>query len=378
MKKINILHIMYTYHENPSNMNFSYLNALNTDQFYNIVVVLQGKRPKTLSDSENITYIFYEKIQIKGTRLALIREVMKTIHSYKIDVIITHRYKAFYIALIANIFSSVKKVYSVIHKIGEFKNQNRKFLANFLCRKNHRIIGVSNAVTNNLQKDLWRLPPDNILTIHNAVNIAKIENSLLSKNEARDILGIPKNKFIFGTIGRLVPIKGQIYLLQAFALIKDKYPESLLVIIGEGRLAQNLSAQANELGLQGRVIFTGKIKNAAQLLLSFDTFVFSSLYEAFGLVLLEAMIAKLPIISTNSGGIPEVLGDELEMIMPGDPEAISLKMIESLTFSQKERFNRGKRLYQRVSTLFGTEAFKQNVVSLVADYRKKNIFYNVY
>jgi len=367
MGKINILHIIYKYNDNPSNIILTYLKALNTGQFYNVVVVLQGIRPKFLVDSKNITYIFYEKAKIKGIRFDLIRKVIGVIRSYEIDVIISHRYKALSIAIFVNIFSSIKKIYSVVHRIGEFKNLNRRTIANLLCRKNHTIIGVSNAVSNDLRKNLRRLSPGNILTIHNAVNIADIENSLLNRNEALDVLGVPKNNFIFGTIGRLTPVKGHIYLIEAFALIQDKYPEALLVIIGEGRIARDLYAKVDELGLNGRVIFTGKIKNAAQLLLSFDTFVFSSLEESFGLVLLEAMIAKLPIISTNSGGISEVLGNGTEMVMPGDPKALSVKMIEHLTISQEERLNRGNILYQRAVTLFGIQVFRQKLTSLIAD-----------
>jgi glycosyltransferase involved in cell wall biosynthesis len=369
VKKINILHIIYKYNDNPSSVYLTYLKALDTGQFYNIVVVLQGVKPNFLFDSENITYIFYEKAKIKGARFDLIRKVIGLIRSCEIDVIISHRYKAFYVAMFVNIFCSVKKIYSVVHRIGEFKSQTRKTLANLLCRKNHTIIGVSNAVSNDLRKDLWRLSPGNILTIHNAINIADIENSLLNRNEALDVLGISKNNFIFGTIGRLVPMKGHIYLLEAFALIQDKYREALLVIIGGGRLnvIRQLYAKVDELGLNGRVVLTGKIENAARLLLSFDTFVFSSLEEPFGLVLLEAMIAKLPIISTNSGGIPEVLGNETEMVMPGNPKVLAEKMIEYMTISREERLNRGNILYQRAVTVFGNQTFKQKLVSLIVD-----------
>ena len=367
MKKINILHIIYDYNDNPSSIYLTYLKALDTGQFYNVVVVLQGTKPNFLFDSKNITYIFYEKAKIKGIRFSLIRKIIGVMRSYEIDVIISHRYKAFYIAIFANVFSSVKKIYSVVHRIGEFKSRRRKTIANLLCGKNHTIIGVSNAVSNDLRKDLWRLSPGNILTIHNAINIADIEISLLNRNEALDVLGIPENNFIFGTIGRLVPVKGHIYLLEAFSLIRDKYPEVLLVIIGGGRLARDLYAKADELGLNGRVVFTGRIENAARLLLSFDTFVLSSLEEGLALVLLEAMIAKLPIISTNSGGIPEVLGNETEMVMPGDPKAFAEKMTEYLTISREERLNRGNILYQRAVTLFGHQVFKQKLVSLIVD-----------
>jgi glycosyltransferase involved in cell wall biosynthesis len=365
LKKINILHIIYKYNDNPSDINLTYLKALDTDQFYNVVVVLQGGRPNFLVDSKNINYIFYDKGKIKGTRFDLIRKVIGVIRLYEIDVIISHRYKALYVAMFVNIFCSVKKIYSVVHRIGEFKSRTRRTLANLLCRKNHTIIGVSNAVSNDLRKNLWRLSPGNILTIHNALNIADIENSLLNRNEALDVLGISENNFIFGTIGRLVPVKGHIYLLEAFALIQDKYPEALLVIIGGGRLAGDLYAKVDELGLNGRVVFTGKIENAARLLLSFDTFVLSSIEEGLALVLLEAMIAKLPIISTNSGGIPEVLGNETEMVMPGDPKALSEKMIEHLTISREERLNRGNILYQRAVTLFGNQVLEQKLVSLI-------------
>ena len=81
MKKMNILHIIYKYNDNPSDINLTYLTALDTGQFYNVVVVLQRGMPNFLVDSKNITYISYEKAKIKGVRFDLIRKVIGVIRS---------------------------------------------------------------------------------------------------------------------------------------------------------------------------------------------------------------------------------------------------------------------------------------------------------
>ena len=119
---------------------------------------------------------------------------------------------------------------------------------------------------------------------------------------------LPSNKFVYGTIARLVPQKNISLLLQAFAALDSKVrEESVVCIIGSGMLEASLKNEAAELGIQMQVIWIPRTSDAKEYLRQMDVFVLPSNYEGFGLVLLEAMEAKLPIIGANNTAISEVL-----------------------------------------------------------------------
>lgn len=135
----------------------------------------------------------------------------------------------------------------------------------------------------------------------------------------------------FGTIGRLVPAKGHSVLIDAFARVCRESPDAELSIFGYGPLETNLAAQIARLGLQNRIRLEGRTSDSAATLQDLDVFVFSSLNEGLPLVILEAMAAGLPVVSTNVGGIPEVLPpDSAWLCPPADPDALAAAMLQAL------------------------------------------------
>lgn len=123
-----------------------------------------------------------------------------------------------------------------------------------------------------------------------------------------NLIKLPSGKFVYGTIARLVPQKNISLLLQAFAALDSKVrEESVVCIVGSGILEASLKIEASELGIQQQVIWIPRTSDAKKYLYEMDVFVLPSNYEGFGLVLLEAMEAKLPIIGANNTAISEVL-----------------------------------------------------------------------
>jgi len=134
----------------------------------------------------------------------------------------------------------------------------------------------------------------------------------------------------FGTIGRLVPAKGHAILIDAFARAAQSAPDIELSIYGYGDLHNELAAQIARLGLEGRVRLEGRTENSAATLQGLDVFVFSSVNEGLPLVILEAMAAGLPIVTTGVGGIPEVLAKESAWVCPpGNAEALATAMLQA-------------------------------------------------
>jgi glycosyltransferase involved in cell wall biosynthesis len=135
----------------------------------------------------------------------------------------------------------------------------------------------------------------------------------------------------FGTIGRLVPAKAHSILIDAFALACRSVPAAELSIFGYGSLDSELAGQIAHLGLEGRVRLEGRTGDSPGALANLDVFVLSSVSEGLPLVILEAMAAGLPILSTSVGGVPEVLPKESAWLCPpGDAQALAAAMLQAI------------------------------------------------
>lgn len=132
-------------------------------------------------------------------------------------------------------------------------------------------------------------------------------------------------KLVFGTIGRLSPQKGHSYLIEAFAKLKEEPAECL--IAGEGPLRGELEAQILKQGLGDKFKLVGQIDDVPAFLASLDVFVFPSVWEGQGIVLMEAALAGLPIIASAVDGIKEVLGEDTAWLVPAqDAEALASRL----------------------------------------------------
>jgi len=133
--------------------------------------------------------------------------------------------------------------------------------------------------------------------------------------------------------GRLAQVRGFDVLLRAFATISAEFPALHLMILGDGPEKQRLRQEVQKLGLDGRVVFRGRLAHheVGRCMTDSQAVVVPSLREAFGLVALEGMAAGKPIVATTAGGLPEVLdGAEAKLVPPGDEEALAMALRETL------------------------------------------------
>ena len=169
------------------------------------------------------------------------------------------------------------------------------------------------------------LPPERITTIHNGVDRARFD---APAKVGREQLGLRAQLPVVGTVCRLdEPKKGLAVLLQAMRLASDRgdAPAWQLVIVGEGPAREGLTQLSERLGLADRVIFAGSRRDVAAILPLLDLFVCPSLYEGFGIAIVEAMMAGRPVVASSVGGITEIVrsGDTGLLVPPGDPAALA-------------------------------------------------------
>lgn len=169
----------------------------------------------------------------------------------------------------------------------------------------------------------------------------------IDKTTSRNFIRLqPGLKLLF--IGRLTEQKDVQTLLHAFSQSAKEAKDDTLTIIGEGELFNELQTLTQELGIESRVFWIGKVNDVNPYYLSHDVLVLPSKYEGFGLVLLEAMTQRIPVLAANNSAIPEVLGFGHEgLFTTGDSRALShlMKRARDPGFLEKLVSEQEKRLY---------------------------------
>lgn len=211
----------------------------------------------------------------------------------------------------------------------------RNPLKNFVYREASACIGVSSAVAENFRK----IGAKNIEIIPNGVNLGRFGN-LVKK---------PHAGFVVMTVARLEKVKGINYLIEAAARSElQRRSDLLILIIGDGSERKNLESLTEKLNLKEKVKFLGEIPNEKipEHLADVDCFVLPSLKEGFGIAILEAQAAGIPVIGTKIGGILDLIEDGKTglLIESGNPQAIAEaidKIYSGLKFSQinLEKYN---------------------------------------
>ena len=159
-------------------------------------------------------------------------------------------------------------------------------------------------------------------------------------------------------MGRLSEEKRHLDLLQAFKRVTQLYPASRLLIVGEGYMRETLERRTTELHLSEKVIFAGFQTDVFKYLRTMDLFVLPSRTEGFGIVLLEAMAAGLPVVATKVGGIPEIVVDNDTglLVEPGSWQDLSEAMLKLLSDPSALR-TMGHKGQERVMTHFSESKF---------------------
>jgi glycosyltransferase involved in cell wall biosynthesis len=132
---------------------------------------------------------------------------------------------------------------------------------------------------------------------------------------ARAALGIAPATIAVGTVTRLMPSKGNAYLVDAVAEITARQPRVRVYIVGEGELEQDLRAQAGALGLGDRLVFLGFQRDIAAVLAALDIVVFPSLWEGTPLTAFEALAAGKPIVATDADGLLDILTNRRDALV---------------------------------------------------------------
>jgi glycosyltransferase involved in cell wall biosynthesis len=181
-----------------------------------------------------------------------------------------------------------------------------------------------------------RLSRDDVdsVVLYNDVYTERIREQLAE--EPRDLEGHPRLGYAGGFPSD--EGKGLRYLVDAVADLADEFPDVRLYLLGDGGNIDALRAHAQRRGVADRVCFTGWVDDPVRYMCSFDLFVLPSLHEGLGNSLLEALAAETPIVGSDVGGIPEVVGDGAYVFEPASATAIADTVRD--VFASEESYER--------------------------------------
>lgn len=279
---------------------------------------------------------------------SIVKDICRIIKERNIKVVRTHQYHANLYGRLAAHKAGVPCVVASVHNTYTRDQKFHRRLINwFLARFTDRIVAVSG----NVRDDILvydHVSPDKVEIIRNGVNIDMFSNQ--DGKSKRSEFGIPEDALVIGTVGRLAEAKGQRYILEALAVLKDKFPLIRLLIAGDGPLRKELEAYAETLGIKQNVLFLGMRRDIPALLSVMDIFVLPSRWEGLPNALLEAMAGSRPIIATDIPSFREIIDtkDVGFLIPPGDSAALS-EAIRLLLEDKRLRESMGKVARERAS-----------------------------
>ena len=199
-----------------------------------------------------------------------------------------------------------------------------------VTRASH-ILADSEATKEDLVK-LWHVPTQKITVLYSGVNerFRPIADPL-TQQQMRERYGLGERPYIL-SVGTVQPRKNYQLLIRAFAQVAAVLPHNLVIAGGKGWLYDDILAEVKQQGLDGRVIFTGFVDDddLPTLYSASSLYAFPSLYEGFGLPLLEAMACGIPVINASTSCLPEVAGQATLQIDPQDEQGWGQGMISVL------------------------------------------------
>ena len=307
------------------------------------------------SASDEVVFLDYRSRDVRGLKLKAIRDIKRLVAGCNFQFCIAHRFKPIYVALLGTDLP----VIGVHHGFGDYQRLSRKLFANCF-RKRLALLGVSNAVRNEIRACLPSWPAERIETLYNRIDIAAVQAEQVCRDDARAHLGLPQDAWVVGNVGRLHPDKDQATLIRGFAqTLPQLTAGSLLAIMGSGRLEAELKALAAELGVSTSVRFLGQVAQGRRYFKAFDVFALTSDHEPFGMVLLEAMAAGVPVICSDCGGGREVVGESEWLFALGSAQALGQRLMRMAIDRPQSQAGFVEALHDRIVNMFSDSATRR-------------------
>ena len=260
---------------------------------------------------------FYAELARSGIphRATSVRGLRRALSAFQPDLVHTHLVHADVFGAVA---AGSKPLVTTKHNDDPFRTGPFRFVERLLTQRARAVICITDALAR-FQVERVGLPSEKVTVVRYGLDEPPPAWSADAPVE------LPDGARLLLGLGRLVPQKGYDIALRAFAEVLMRHPDAVLLILGEGPERERLEQLGRELGLGGSLLLPGRAGDVATWLRRAELLVHPARWEGFGLVLLEAMLAGLPVVASRVSAIPEVVADGESglLVPPDDPAALA-------------------------------------------------------
>lgn len=224
-------------------------------------------------------------------------------------------------------------------------------------------ICISQAVSRTVRAE--GAPSRKLHVIYYGLPPAAPRDRLQARQHLLDLTGFPPDALLFGTVSRLIAVKGLDDAIRAFAILHNHVPQARLIIAGEGPHRAALQAAASASGLSAHIAFIGWQQDALGIMAGLDVMLSPSHREGFGMSVVEAMSQSVPLIAAQAGALPEIVVDGLTglLVPPASPDQLADAM-RALAADPARRAAMGEAGQRRVRETFAASTMVDATLTL--------------
>ena len=278
------------------------------------IVVCAGDALRGYFDKEGIETF---KINIGRLNIIEVLKLRKILKSENINLIHAHDVRASIAAKLASVNLDIPVISHIHVEYDWLKTRSiLRTIDRFFRNKYDLTLACSEKVKEFYCKHNSKCDGSKVVALPNSFNFSEFNKIHITCNmDFKVINSIPVEPYVFGYIGRLIDVKGIDLLIETFDLFHKEYTNSILVIVGEGIERENLVNLSSKYNLSTKIYFMGYRVDVYNWLNIFDSFILPSKREGLPITILEAMAMKKIVISTNIGGIPELIRNNYNGIL---------------------------------------------------------------
>jgi glycosyltransferase involved in cell wall biosynthesis len=300
----------------------------------------------------------------------LLPALISEIRSFRPDIVHTHLVHADVHGQAAAFIARVPAI-SSIHAVPDFyRREPYRSAGRAVGRVAKRRIAISEHVAR-FVRDQGLARPDRVRTIPYGIDASGFQRTDTERDRARAALGLAPDMVAIGVASRLIPGKGHDVLIDAFASVVADNPRLRLLVVGEGPERAAAEAQAARQLPSGTYEFLGFVREIAEFMSACDAIAFPTqpeLGEGFGLAALEAMAAGRPVISSDTGPLPEIVADEITgFVVPARSRDGFSRAIARVGADADLRRRLGEAAAQRARDTFSLDAMVTKTIGVYSE-----------
>ena len=348
-------------------ISYEILKSLSSDEYDKYILFSDSQ---TTGDRQNLIDMFSAvgvkvlfssklKREICWRDFEALMEIYQLCREFRFDIVHTHSTKPGIIGRIAATTARVPLIVHTVHGLSFHKFiRFPKWQFYWMCEMMASLFCDRIVLVNKYYRRYFHWLGEKVSTIYNGIDFKNLSQISVARNYQSENL-----KFLF--VGRLDAQKNPIILLQVAKKLIEKYPSVSFSIVGDGELYSQCESFIHAHHMGDNIHLIGWQNNVEEYYLSHDIFIIPSIYEAFGLIFLEAGYNKLPVIATNVEGIPEVVKDGHTGLLsaPNDIDAM-VQNCERLILNPKLRKALGEHGYKRVTTMFSVQKMTTGYINI--------------